>query len=177
MNNDNFNPYFSYIPMVDTDGNNYNILVNSKKTNDLLPFISVKSYGAKGDGVTDDTNAIKSALNDLVPAVGGTIYFPTGTYIISETILIGGNVTIYGDGVFNSLIKLADNSNCNIISNDENTIMYYIKIHDIGLDGNAKIIHQVQVYCYIMLVILKSITLELLILKMTVYILLLIIIH
>ena len=138
MNNDNFNPYFSYIPMVDTDGNNYNILVNSKKTNDLLPFISVKSYGAKGDGVTDDTNAIKSALNDLVPAVGGTIYFPTGTYIISETILIGGNVTIYGDGVFNSLIKLADNSNCNIISNNENTIMYYIKIHDIGLDGNAQ---------------------------------------
>lgn len=138
MNNDNFNPYFSYIPMVDTDGNNYNILVNSNKTNDLLPFISVKSYGAKGDGVTDDTNAIKSALNDLVPAVGGTIYFPTGTYIISETILIGGNVTIYGDGVFNSLIKLADNSNCNIISNDENTIMYYIKIHDIGLDGNAQ---------------------------------------
>lgn len=138
MNNDNFNPYFSYIPMVDTDGNNYNILVNSNKTNDLLPFISVKSYGAKGDGVTDDTNAIKSALNDLVPAVGGTIYFPTGTYIISETILIGGNVTIYGDGVFNSLIKLADNSNCNIISNDENTIMYYITIHDIGLDGNAK---------------------------------------
>ena len=138
MNNDNFNSYFSYIPMVDTDGNNYNILVNSNKTNDLLPFISVKSYGAKGDGVTDDTNAIKSALNDLVPAVGGTIYFPTGTYIISETILIGGNVTIYGDGVFNSLIKLADNSNCNIISNDENTIMYYIIIHDIGLDGNAK---------------------------------------
>lgn len=138
MNNDNFNPYFSYIPMVDTDGNNYNILVNSKKTNDLLPFISVKSYGAKGDGVTDDTNAIKSALNELVPAVGGTIYFPTGTYIISETILIGGNVTIYGDGVFNSLIKLADNSNCDIISNDENTIMYYIKIHDIGLDGNAQ---------------------------------------
>lgn len=138
MNNDNFNPYFSYIPMVDTDGNDYNILVNSKKTNDLLPFISVKSYGAKGDGVTDDTNAIKSALNDLVPAVGGTIYFPTGTYIISETILIGGNVTIYGDGVFNSLIKLADNSNCNIISNDENTIMYYITIHDIGLDGNAQ---------------------------------------
>lgn len=138
MNNDNFNPYFSYIPMVDTDGNNYNILVNSNKTNDLLPFISVKSYGAKGDGVTDDTNAIKSALNDLVPGVGGTIYFPTGTYIISETILIGGNVTIYGDGVFNSLIKLADNSNCNIISNDENTIMYYIIIHDIGLDGNAK---------------------------------------
>lgn len=138
MNNDNFNPYFSYIPMVDTDGNNYNILVNSKKTNDLLPFISVKSYGAKGDGVTDDTNAIKSALNELVPAVGGTIYLPTGTYIISETILIGGNVTIYGDGVFNSLIKLADNSNCDIISNDENTIMYYIKIHDIGLDGNAQ---------------------------------------
>lgn len=138
MNNDNFNPYFSYIPMVDTDGNNYNILVNSNKTNDLLPFISVKSYGAKGDGVTDDTNAIKSALNDLVPGVGGTIYFPAGTYIISETILIGGNVTIYGDGVFNSLIKLADNSNCNMISNDENTIMYYITIHDIGLDGNAQ---------------------------------------
>lgn len=37
--------------------------------------LNVKDYGAKGDGATDDTAAIQSALNK-----GGTIYFPPGRY-------------------------------------------------------------------------------------------------
>ena len=41
----------------------------------LQDTVSVKDFGAVGDGVTDDTAAIQAALN-----VGGRIYFPTGTY-------------------------------------------------------------------------------------------------
>lgn len=128
------NRYFNSVPFKDNDGTGYNVLVY----NENAPTYNVKDYGAKGDGVTDDTNAIKAVLNTLVGGVGGIVYFPFGTYIVSDTIMVGGNVTICGDGVFNTILKLADNSNCDVISNDENTVMYYVSIHDIGIDGNAK---------------------------------------
>ena len=37
-------------------------------------IVSVKDYGAVGDGATDDTTAIQAAFNSSVPA----IHFPTG---------------------------------------------------------------------------------------------------
>jgi Pectate lyase superfamily protein/Transposase, Mutator family len=50
-------------------------------------WVNIKTvYGAKGDGVTDDTAAIQTALNALASAGGGTLYFPAGTYIISSTL-------------------------------------------------------------------------------------------
>jgi len=50
-------------------------------------WLNVKTvYGAKGDGVTDDTAAIQKALNALASTGGGTLYFPAGTYIISSTL-------------------------------------------------------------------------------------------
>lgn len=50
--------------------------------------VNVKDFGAVGDGVTDDYDAIMSALNSL-PDSGGTIYFPAGNYAISHGIDIG----------------------------------------------------------------------------------------
>jgi hypothetical protein len=43
---------------------------------------SVMAYGAVGDGVTDDTGAIQSAIN-----TGAPFYFPAGVYVISSTLL------------------------------------------------------------------------------------------
>ena len=42
---------------------------------------NVKDYGALGNGVHDDTAAFQAAINSL-PSSGGTIYVPTGTYMI-----------------------------------------------------------------------------------------------
>jgi len=42
----------------------------------LAPMVSVKLYGAKGDGVTDDYAAIQAALN-----TGKSVFFPPGHYI------------------------------------------------------------------------------------------------
>ncbi|HVI57294.1 MAG TPA: glycosyl hydrolase family 28-related protein, partial [Luteimonas sp.] len=43
--------------------------------------LSVRNYGARGDGSTDDTTAFQNAINAL-PADGGTIDVPAGTYMI-----------------------------------------------------------------------------------------------
>jgi len=48
--------------------------------------VSVMSYGAKGDGVTDDTAAIQAAKNAVCPG-GGTVYYPPGRYLISSTLV------------------------------------------------------------------------------------------
>lgn len=45
--------------------------------------VSVKAYGAKGDGKTDDTAAIRNAIAE---SQGEGIYFPPGTYVITDFI-------------------------------------------------------------------------------------------
>jgi Pectate lyase superfamily protein len=57
-------------------------------------FTSVKdpAYGAKGDGVTDDTSAIVAAL----AASGGTVFFPPGTYKIASPITLPQNAHLLG---------------------------------------------------------------------------------
>lgn len=54
---------------------------------DKMGIINVKSYGAKGDGVTDDTAAIQAAI-DALGETGGVIFVPTGTYVISTPLTL-----------------------------------------------------------------------------------------
>lgn len=59
-----------------------------------LPFVSVLDFGAKGDGVTDDTAAIQAAINEH----RGNILIPTGTYKISSTIIVKEERILVGEG-------------------------------------------------------------------------------
>lgn len=72
-------------------------------------WVNAKDFGAKGDGVTDDTAAIQAAIDSLVatppdaaiggtPAdpVGGVVYLPSGTYVISSTITVHTCITLKG---------------------------------------------------------------------------------
>lgn len=55
--------------------------------------VNAKNYGVKGDGITDDTNAINSVLTSH-----RSVYFPNGTYIFKGTINVPNNTKIVGNG-------------------------------------------------------------------------------
>lgn len=77
--------------------------------------VSVKSFGAVGDGVTDDTAAINQALNNIycVAQPGPyaaqmsyrELYFPAGVYAISDYIYLPPYCMIRGDGASRTIIK------------------------------------------------------------------------
>lgn len=52
---------------------------------DTASFLSVKDYGAAGDGTRDDRTALQAALNAL-PPTGGQLVFPPGVYRISNSL-------------------------------------------------------------------------------------------
>lgn len=55
----------------------------------LRDRLSVKDFGAVGNGVVDDTTAIQAAITAAGTAGGGEVYIPTGVYKISATLTIG----------------------------------------------------------------------------------------
>ena len=71
--------------------------------------IDVKSFGAKGDGITDDTQAIQDAINSLEN--GGVVLIPSGNYYITNSIVIPSNTVIKGNGK-SSVLLLNDDISC-----------------------------------------------------------------
>lgn len=73
-------------------------------------FRNVKSYGAKGDGSTDDTAAIQAALNagtgrtftESTTTTPAVVYLPAGTYIITSSLTIPYYTQIVGSAISGS---------------------------------------------------------------------------
>lgn len=65
--------------------------------NDL--HVSVKRFGAAGDGVTNDTAAVLAGVAHLKSLGGGTLFFPRGTYKVTDEILIDSpGINLRGSG-------------------------------------------------------------------------------
>ena len=58
--------------------------------------LTIRQFGAKGDGVADDTAAIRAAIAYL-NAVGGTLCFPAGNYVVSGSGLLIDRSTMDAD--------------------------------------------------------------------------------
>jgi hypothetical protein len=85
--------------------------ISQSLQNWLDQFATVTDFGATGDGVTDDTDAINRALFQLFcrevnPQIRRSLYFPAGVYRITDTILIPPYATLYGEGPDSSVILL-----------------------------------------------------------------------
>lgn len=73
-------------------------------------YVHVSDHGAVGDGVTDDTVALQSAV-DAVPD-GGTLFIPAGSYKITETLSsTGKSLHIQGQGA-----TLVQSASVNVLS-------------------------------------------------------------
>lgn len=65
----------------------------------LRESISIKDFGAAGDGTTNDAAAFQAAIDYLESLGGGRLKLPTGTYLLSTTAtVLGSGITIEGDG-------------------------------------------------------------------------------
>jgi hypothetical protein len=62
----------------------------------LSERLSVKDFGAVGDGVEDDSGAIQSAI-DAASKTGASVHFPVGRYRITRTIRLRAYVTLIGE--------------------------------------------------------------------------------
>lgn len=104
-------------------------------------LFDIRAYGAAVDGETDDLAAVQSAL-DRAAEVGGTVFVPRGTTLISEGIDIGSRhsgVTLRGIG-YDSHIRLTgghrDNHYGIYVDSDDGESVTNLTIDGIRLDGN-----------------------------------------
>lgn len=91
-------------------------LINGKLNNivtRLEDIVSVKEFGAMGDGIHNDTHAVDAAIH----SGASVIYFPKGTYKI-DSILLHSNITLTGDGV-ESVLLHNDRSGSHFITHVE----------------------------------------------------------
>ena len=86
-------------------------------------IINVRDFGAKGDGISDDTKAINSALTASGEDTGAKfwqdkiVYFPSGTYLVSDTLnkkyengKFASGAIMIGEAREKTIIKLMDNA-------------------------------------------------------------------
>lgn len=104
----------------------YTVLTGPDAANDIFrtiqdkldDFANVRDFGAVGNGIVDDTDAIQRAVYELYDRFDGNtdfltrraLYFPGGTYKITEKIKLPPYVTLIGDGIESVRIYQSDPS-------------------------------------------------------------------
>ncbi|KAF2671194.1 glycoside hydrolase family 55 protein [Microthyrium microscopicum] len=82
--------------LVDSTGAFVTVVPPTYKEFTVDQVINVKESGARGDGTSDDTAAIQAAVT-AAAAKGSLLFFPFGTYIISDTIKVPKNSRLVGE--------------------------------------------------------------------------------
>jgi len=77
---------------------------------ELADRFSVKTFGAVGNNVADDTADIQSAISYVASIGGGTVYFPAGRYIYSAEIVVPPRVNLCGAGLAATVLVSASAS-------------------------------------------------------------------
>ena len=120
----------------------------------LDDFANIRDYGAKGNGLDDDTDAINRALydlyaRDLTVAARRVLYFPAGNYLVSDIIKIPPYATLQGEGkgctiitASNSLVdcvaRISDNKmqTGSSIGSNNAILPGYISVNDLTFSAN-----------------------------------------
>ena len=96
--------------------------------NRFADVVNVKDFGVVGDGVTDDTNAVKAAIARADSIGGASVYFPSGLKILidSDDIVLPQSVSLFGDSFSPGTYE--QGSQAKIILNP----LYTIRVGSIG---------------------------------------------
>lgn len=112
--------------IVSTVNGNYDYITSAFDSSKLsdMSIKNVKDYGAKGNGVADDTSAIQNAIDAVNSAGGGIVYIPKGTYRITDEIIVKSSVNLIGvSGRFKTKLiwdAAKDGSILNLVNQDLN---------------------------------------------------------
>jgi hypothetical protein len=117
----------------------------------LREWVSVKDFGAVGDGATDDAPSVQAALDYCVAQGHGSIFFPSGNYVTNSPVGIdvgasdvSANIEIFGTGPDSVIISNFDNAT------SESGMFYFvadevtginlrrISVHDLRFNANNK---------------------------------------
>ena len=94
----------AHTALTDSVRNTYDLGVTGSAARNFMgkigEYVSVKDFGAAGDGVADDSAEIQAAI-DATPA-GGKLYIPVGTYKVATGLTRTTSITIVGDGIYGS---------------------------------------------------------------------------
>jgi len=99
--------------------------------------ISVKDFGATGNGTTDDTAAIQAAINYAVATRNIGIYIPAGKYKLTSALSVNGgsgtqvlNIDVYGDGHATQLLQYGNNATFSFTG-----LIYNVSFRDFDVPG------------------------------------------
>lgn len=98
----------------------------------VYPEVYPECFGAVGDGVVDDTDAVQAAIDAVSNAGGGVVFFGRGTYAVTGVEISSPNVTLRGSGLRSTVIKKsnsATNSQAILISAS------YCQVRDLTIQG------------------------------------------
>ncbi|HXH27232.1 MAG TPA: glycosyl hydrolase family 28-related protein, partial [Candidatus Acidoferrum sp.] len=118
-----------------------NLLLSNDGTNLIWKQtieINVRDYGAVGDGVHDDTNAIQAAINDT--SDGGAVVFPRGIFMVTGIKINNKGTSLVGDGRFaTSIVRLSGTDPLIDISGNATGIGHarYDSLNSMSIDGNG----------------------------------------
>jgi hypothetical protein len=110
----------------------------------LQDLVSVRDFGATGDGTTDDTTAIQAAIY-YAQTNGGCVYLPAGIYVISSSLNVqinsGGlpllRPSIRGDGAGATTILQTANASGIVVTGYVSNPADYMDLEDFTLQSNA----------------------------------------
>ncbi|HEY9847590.1 MAG TPA: glycosyl hydrolase family 28-related protein, partial [Candidatus Caenarcaniphilales bacterium] len=118
-------------------------------------IINVKTvYGAKGDGITDDTQRLLKAIKENIGlAKDKTLYFPNGIYLVSNRLEwkdLSGNwstcLTLQGQSREKTIIKLKDNTSGYSDFNTPKAVIYTASRNSISPLGEGNQAHHNNIY-------------------------------
>ena len=109
----------------------------------LLDVVSVKDFGAVGDGTTDDRAAIQAAINSAM-TLGNAVYFPAGVYVMSTMGDTTNGAQIFGV-LTNNVTLVGDGATIKCTSSTQVAFMFYfysgsynINLEGLRFDANQK---------------------------------------